>query len=70
MTFIVIAIIGFLLLESTNVAALYFFPDSKFANSVGVFKAWEKSKATSKGTSKETSHPSGVLIKALGSSTT
>ena len=44
MTFIVIAIIGFLLLESTNVAALYFFPDSKFANSVGVFKAWEKSK--------------------------
>ena len=44
MTFIVIAIIGFLLLESTNVAALYFFPDSKFANSVGVFNAWEKSK--------------------------
>ena len=44
MTFIVIAIIGFVLLESTNVAALYFFPDSKFANSVGVFKAWEKSK--------------------------
>ena len=24
--------------------ALYFFPDSKMANSVGVFKAWEKSK--------------------------
>ena len=44
MTFIIIAIIGFLLLESTNVAALYFFPDSKFANSVGVFNAWEKSK--------------------------
>ena len=44
MTFILIAIIGFLLLESTNVAVLYFFPDSKLANSVGVFKAWEKSK--------------------------
>jgi hypothetical protein len=44
MTFIVIVIIGFLLLESTNVVALYFFPDSKLANSVGVFKAWEKSR--------------------------
>lgn len=44
MTFIVIVIIGFLFLESTNVVALYFFPDSKLANSVGVFKAWEKSK--------------------------
>ena len=44
MTFIVIVIIGFLLLESTNGVALYFFPDSKLANSVGVFKAWEKSK--------------------------
>jgi len=37
-------IIGFLLLESANVLALYFAPDSKLANSVGVFKAWEKSK--------------------------
>lgn len=37
-------IIGFILLESTNVIALYFFPDSKLANSVGIFKAWEKSK--------------------------
>ena len=36
--------IGFLILEATNVVALYFFPDSKLANSVGVFKAWEKSK--------------------------
>jgi Mn2+/Fe2+ NRAMP family transporter len=26
------------------VVALYFFPGSKYANSVGVFKAWEKSK--------------------------
>ena len=36
--------IGFLILEATNVVALYFFPGSKYANSVGVFKAWEKSK--------------------------
>ncbi len=40
-----IVIIGFLLLETTNIIALYFFPDSKLANSVGVFKAWEKSKS-------------------------
>jgi hypothetical protein len=31
-------------MEAANVVALYFFPDSKFANSVGVFKAWERSK--------------------------
>lgn len=37
--------IGFVLLETANVVALYFFPDSKMANSMGVFKAWEKSKA-------------------------
>lgn len=42
---IAIVIIGFLLLEGANVAALYFFPDSKQANSVGVFSAWERSKA-------------------------
>ena len=39
-----IVIIGFIILEFTNVAALYFFPGSKYANSVGVFAAWEKSK--------------------------
>ena len=39
-----IVIAGFLVLETTNVVALYFFPDSKFANSIGVFNAWEKSK--------------------------
>jgi hypothetical protein len=32
-------------MEATNVVALYFFPGSKYANSVGVFKAWDKSKA-------------------------
>ncbi|KAA3646774.1 MAG: hypothetical protein DWQ07_11270 [Chloroflexi bacterium] len=40
-----IVTIGFLLLEATNVIALYFFPGSKYANAIGVFKAWEKSKA-------------------------
>ena len=44
MNALTIVIIGFLILEATNVVALYFFPDSKLANSVGVFKAWEKSK--------------------------
>lgn len=36
--------IGFLILETTNVITLYFFPGSKYANGVGVFKAWERSK--------------------------
>ena len=45
MNVITIVTIGFLVLEATNVLALYFFPDSKLANSVGVFKAWEKSKS-------------------------
>lgn len=40
-----VVIIGFIVLETTNVIALYFFPGSKYANSVGVFKAWERSKA-------------------------
>jgi hypothetical protein len=39
-----IIIAAFLLLETANIAALYFFPDSKYANSIGVFKAWETSK--------------------------
>jgi hypothetical protein len=36
--------LGFLFLEATNVLVLYFFPGSKYANGVGVFKAWERSK--------------------------
>jgi len=36
--------IGFLTLEATNVLALYFFPETKYANGIGVFKAWERSK--------------------------
>ena len=45
MTLLMIVIAGFLLMEVANVVALYFFPDSKLANSVGVFNGWEKSKA-------------------------
>ena len=45
MNAIAIVIIGFIALEFTNVVALYFAPGSKLANSVGIFKAWEKSKS-------------------------
>ena len=41
---LIIVIIGFLIMESANVISLYFLPGSKFANGIGVFKAWEKSK--------------------------
>ena len=44
MSLLVIVIAVFMLLEFSNVLALYFRKDSKMANSVGVFKAWEKSK--------------------------
>ena len=39
-----IVIIVFILFELMNVFVLYFKPESKKANGVGVFKAWEKSK--------------------------
>jgi hypothetical protein len=39
-----IVILAFILLELSNVLALYFAPGSKKANAVGVFSAWEKSK--------------------------
>jgi len=41
---ITIVTIGFLIVEASNVIMLYFFPDSKYANSVGIFKAREKAK--------------------------
>lgn len=44
MNVLALAIIGFLVLETANVVTLYFFPGSKYANGIGVFKAWEKSK--------------------------
>ena len=39
-----VVIIAFIILELSNVLALYFTPGSKRANAVGVFSAWEKSK--------------------------
>ena len=44
MTFVRIVILSFILLEASNVLALYFAPGSKKANAVGVFAAWEQSK--------------------------
>lgn len=40
-----LVMIGFITLESANVLALYFKPGTKNFNGVGVFKAWEESKA-------------------------
>jgi len=45
MTPLNIAIILFMLLESANVLTLYFQPGSRISNGVGVFNAWEKSRA-------------------------
>jgi len=42
--FVKIVILVFIILETSNVLALYFAPGSKRANAVGVFKAWENSK--------------------------
>lgn len=39
-----IVILAFMVLEFSNILALYFAPGSKYANAVGVFSAWEKSK--------------------------
>lgn len=44
MTFAQFVILAFILFETANVLALYFAPESKYANAVGVFTAWEKSK--------------------------
>ena len=35
---------AFVVLESINVITLYLFPDSKYANAIGIFNAWEKTK--------------------------
>lgn len=45
MNILIVVTIGFLIMEASNVLALYFFPGSKNMNSVGIFKAWEKSKS-------------------------
>lgn len=39
-----LVILLFILLESANVLALYFAPQTRVANAVGIFTAWEKSK--------------------------
>ena len=44
MTFIKVVIFVFVLLELSNVLALYFATGTRYANAVGVFTAWEKSK--------------------------
>ncbi len=47
MSLVVIAIAFFMILELSNVFMMYFNKDSSRANGIGVFKAWEKSKADS-----------------------
>ncbi len=44
MNYLTIAITVFIILESTNVIAMYFWPETIYANSVGVFKGFEESK--------------------------
>lgn len=44
MIWLKIAIALFIMLEIGNIVTLYFLPDSKLANAMGYFKAWEKSK--------------------------
>ena len=41
---ITIVVTAFLVLELSNILVLYFKPEFRFANGVGVFNAWEKSK--------------------------
>lgn len=45
MSILSIAIIIFIVVESFNVLTLYFKPGLKIGNGVGVFAAWERSKA-------------------------
>ncbi len=45
MIWLKIAIALFVVLEIGNIMILYFLPDSKLANAMGYFKAWEKSKS-------------------------
>lgn len=45
MNILKLSIIIFIILESLSVLTLYFYPGSQRGNGVGVFNAWEKSKA-------------------------
>lgn len=44
MSLIQVVILLFIVLELSNILALYFAPHTRVANAVGVFAAWEKSK--------------------------
>lgn len=44
MSIIQVVLLIFMALESSNILALYFAPQTKVANAVGMFSAWEKSK--------------------------
>ncbi len=45
MTILTGVLLAFVVLEALNVIILYWFPTSDKGNSVGMFQAWEKSKA-------------------------
>ncbi len=45
MNLLILVTLFFIFLELANVLALYFRPDSKNFNSLGVFNAWDKSKS-------------------------
>ena len=45
MTFLIMVMIGFLLLEISNVFVLFFRPDSRQVHGMGMFPAWEKLKS-------------------------
>lgn len=47
MIVIIVIIAVFIVFEFTNVLALYFQPEFRFANTVGVFEAWKRSKEDS-----------------------
>lgn len=45
MSVLSVATMVFMVFETLNVIALYFWPGSRLANGVGVFDAWEKSQS-------------------------
>lgn len=45
MTVITMVLVVFILMETSNIFMLYFVPGTRLGNGVGVFNAWEKSKA-------------------------
>ncbi len=45
MTFLKAVTFGFIMLETANVVALYFFPGSQYFNGIGVFRAWDKTQS-------------------------